>query len=142
MNGSEVTIGEVKQAAAAEHVKASAQYLLEELTALWMANELDDISTEVIGIIASRIFAVAAALDINVIYATMMKNLRNREKYNPREMNEVSGVVPLIPHANVMQSRADNWNNGAGGDEKFFAAFFVDFPLSLSFSAVNSIAAD
>ncbi len=138
VNGHEATVDEVRQAAAQANVERSnARDLLYELKVLWELRELDALDEKTIGTVASHIFAVAADLDVNIIYATLMKNRRNRQKYNPGEMNALS-----IPYKESMRLKADKWNNGAGGDKEFFKAFLTEFPLFLSFSAVNSMAAD
>ena len=87
-------------------------------------------------IIDSYIFAVAAALDINIIYATLMKNLRNRIKYNPAEMNKMFAAG--YDYSFIMNKMVAEWENGRSGDQKFFEEFLAEFPLELSWVVTQS----
>ena len=134
-------IGELKQTATEVYAgQLDARNLLYELKAFLMMRQSEVIDEELVGVIATYIFAVAAALDINVIYATLMKNLRNRAKYDPAEMNTLHAEG--LGYDAIRAKMAEKWSNGRGGDERFFGEFLGEFPLELSWVVATSLATD
>lgn len=136
----EITIAELKELAAVNNRnETKSRDLLYELKGLLILRESDAFDAELLGTIAHYIMAVAADLKINIIYATLMKNLRNRGKYDPAEMNVLS--ADGWDYEEIRPEMVRRWNNGKGGDGGFFEDFLVAAPLELAFTAV-AVAAD
>ncbi|MBT3249466.1 MAG: hypothetical protein HN846_01885 [Candidatus Pacebacteria bacterium] len=135
----ELTIARIKEAAAAvDHAEELvARDLLYELKAVLRLGEDDQIDAELIGVMASHIFAVATALDINPIYAVLMKNLRNRQKYRPWIMNVLSSIG--LNYGQITKIMVRLWN---GGDTEFFKKFLDQFPIELSYVVASQLATE
>jgi hypothetical protein len=146
----ELTVAEMKEAAVvdqAQQFKVEAEQLkakdfLYNLKALLFLRNPGFTNENLIGIIASHIFAAAAALDINVIYAVLMKNSRNKKKYSPVKMNALYMQGAGLSYDEIRARMAGDWRNGMGGDPQFFEEFFVDFPMELSEPRVSQLATE
>lgn len=131
-------ISSLKRLAIKKHEhEMNAINLLYSLKGMCYMIEDGDFNGEFLQIILLNILAVAVILDVNVIYATLMKNLRNRKKYDPELMNKM--WEQAMTYEEITSTRAKSWNNG---DEEFFEEFMRDFPIELSYAAASQLAAD
>ena len=109
--------------------------ILYDLKNVLQLGEDDQIDADLIGVIASHIFAVAAALDVNPIYAVLMKNIRNRQKYKPALMNFLRFLG--FDYDRITKIMVTLWN---GGDTKFFKEFLEQFPIEWSYTLALQLA--
>ncbi len=135
----ELTVAQLKEVASQKYAEESvARNLLYELKVALRLGKDEQIDVDLIGVIAAHIFAVAVSLDVNIIYAVLMKNLRNRQKYDPVQMNQLYAEGETYDAIRLKMVK--KWNNGLGGDTKFFKEFLAQFPIEWSYVVASQLA--
>jgi hypothetical protein len=99
------------------------------------ARRLTIVNESILATIAHYIFTIAAALNVNIIHATLMKNLRNRSKY-PRE-NELLHD-PTGDYDTARKELVVLWN-AQGGDAAFFEEWSRVVPPELAFATAREL---